>query len=95
MDAEARTYSERVGLIAPTARDADVTCRLLQAAGVECIVLGNAGELDASVREGLGALVVTDLSLVDGGGAQLARALGDQPPWSDLPVLALCREGLQ
>lgn len=94
-DGRRHHYSECVGLIATTARDAVVTQRLLQAAGVQCTVLSGVRALDASVREGLGALMVTDLSLVDGGGAQLARALGDQPPWSDLPVLALCREGLQ
>jgi signal transduction histidine kinase len=96
MDSEVdRSYSECVGLIAPTARDAEVTRRLLESAGVQCAVLEHVRALDASVREGLGALLVTELSLADGGGPQLARALEHQPPWSDLPVLALCREGQQ
>jgi signal transduction histidine kinase/CheY-like chemotaxis protein len=87
------TASERVVLLAPTARDADVTCRLLAGAGVEGVVAQDWRHVQALIDGGAGALMVTDLSLSGEGFSGLLLALQRQPAWSDLPVLALCRQG--
>ncbi|MDR7295891.1 signal transduction histidine kinase [Pelomonas aquatica] len=88
------SYSERVVVLAPTARDAEVTGRLLSAAGIEGVVGHGWGHAESLIADGAGALMVTDLTLTDPGFGQLLRALEAQPAWSNLPVLALCRQGL-
>ncbi|RZJ04751.1 MAG: hybrid sensor histidine kinase/response regulator [Rubrivivax sp.] len=88
------SYSERVVALAPTTRDADVTNRLLAAAGIDGVVANDFRHAEALIREGAGALMVTDLTLADPGVGTLVRVLDSQPPWSNLPVLALCRQGL-
>jgi signal transduction histidine kinase/ActR/RegA family two-component response regulator len=88
-------YSERVIVLAPTARDADVTQKLLAVAGIDGVVSQGWQHAEALIREGAGALIVTDATLADAASAGLLRALDAQPPWSNLPVLALCRHGLQ
>ncbi len=86
--------SERVIILAPTARDAQVTCRLLADAGVDCAVGEGEQHVEALIRDGAGALMLTDLTLATPAFAGVRRALEMQPAWSDLPVLALCRQGL-
>jgi len=90
-----RSYSERVLLLAPTARDGEVTRRLLSGAGVEVVVCKGWRHAEELMREGAGALMVTDLAFADPGFAVLLNVLERQPPWSNLPVLALCRQGQQ
>lgn len=88
-------YSERVVIVAPTARDAEVTYQLLAAAGIDGLVARGLRHAQALVQEAAGALLLTDVALADPGFPALRRALENQPPWSNLPVLALCRQGLQ
>ncbi|RZL33788.1 MAG: hybrid sensor histidine kinase/response regulator [Rubrivivax sp.] len=86
--------SERVVIRAPTARDAEVTLRLLQGAGIEGIVGRDWRHAEELIRDGAGALIVTDSTLGDPGLGSVLLALDEQPAWSDLPVLALCRQGM-
>jgi two-component system, sensor histidine kinase len=87
--------SERVVVLAPTPRDAAVTRRLLAGAGIHTIVGQGWPHVQELVRDGVGAIVLTDLTLADRGIAALLESLDRQPGWSDLPVLALCRPGTQ
>lgn len=86
--------SERVLIVAPTTRDAEVTARLLGEVGIEGVACHSWGQVEALVRDGAGALMLTDLVLDATGLAGLQRALQAQPSWSNLPVLALCRQAL-
>ncbi|MBW8844041.1 MAG: hybrid sensor histidine kinase/response regulator [Burkholderiales bacterium] len=92
-DDAGHAYSERVIVLAPTARDAEVTGTLLADAGIEGIVARGWRHAQELIREGAGALMVTDVTLADPGFGLLG-ALESQPAWSNLPVLALCRQGL-
>jgi signal transduction histidine kinase len=89
------SYSERVIILAPTPRDADVTRRLLADAGVEGVVGHGWRHVEALIRDGAGALMLTDVALADAGLKTLLQSLERQPAWSNLPVLTLCRQGLQ
>lgn len=90
-----RSYSERVVIMAPTARDAEVTRKLLDKVGVEGVVGSGWRHVEELVQQGVGALMITDVALADPGFAGLLVALERQPPWSNLPVLALCRQALR
>ena len=79
----------RVLLAAPTRRDAEVTCALLEKAGVECEAFQDLPPLVAAIASGVGAIVLTDAALAAPGMDALFAALGDQPPWSDVPVILL------
>ncbi len=89
------SYGERVVVLAPTARDAEVTLRLLAQAGVHGVVGRDWRHVEALLNEGVGALMLTEATLADPGVHGLLRLLQSQPPWSNLPVLMLCRRGLQ
>ncbi|MDR7271472.1 signal transduction histidine kinase [Pelomonas saccharophila] len=94
-DADSRSYSERVIVLAPTARDSEVTRRLLAEARIEGVACKGWRHADELMHEGAGALMVTDSAFVDPGFAVLLNVLERQPSWSNLPVLALCRHGMQ
>jgi len=84
-------YSERVIVLAPTARDGEVTARLLGDASLQSVLGQGWRHAEDLIRAGAGALVVTDAALADPAFKGLLLALESQPSWSDLPVLALCR----
>ncbi len=88
------TYSERVLILAPTARDADVTRRALAGADLEGVVARDWRHAQELIHDGAGALMFTDLTLAGPGFAGLLVSLQSQPAWSNLPLLALCRQGL-
>ncbi len=90
-----RSFSERVIVLAPTARDGDVTLRLLAGACIDVVVGKGWRHAEELMHEGAGALMITDVTFADPGFAVLLNALERQPAWSNLPVLALCRHGLQ
>ena len=87
------SHAERVIVLAPTARDAEVTCRLLADAGVTGVASRDWVQALALLEEGAAALMLTELAVTQPGFAQLLPALQNQPAWSNLPVLALCRHG--
>jgi len=84
-------YSERVIVLAPTARDGAVTARLLAGAGIDSEMGQGWRHAEDLIRAGAGALLLTDATLADPAFKGLLSALQSQPSWSDLPVLALCR----
>jgi len=85
-------YSERVVVVAPTLRDGLVTRRLMSEAGIECAVDQDLANVVAEIDQGAGALLITDLVAADPKMPALMDALGRQPDWSSLPVIAICRD---
>ena len=94
-DGTDRSYSERVVVLAPTSRDGEVTSRLLADARIDAVVCRGWRHAEELMDEGAGALMVTDAAFSDPGFAVLLNMLERQPAWSNLPVLALCRHGLE
>src|SRR5690606_34098068 len=84
-------FDERVLVVAPTRRDADVTGSLLGAARVPFVICADMRELAEQLGLGVGAVLVTDQSLGEAGASAFVSALGRQPAWSDVPVLVLTR----
>jgi len=77
----------RVLLLAPTGRDALLARRVLAEAGIGACVCTSLGELQLGIREGAGAVLVTEDGLSVTAVAELAEVLANQPTWSNLPVL--------
>ena len=89
MSADRSSDDERVLLVAPTRRDAEVTCSLLLKADVLCESYGTLLELADQVKHGVGALMLTDRALFDRDIEAILQVLEQQPPWSDVPVVIL------
>jgi signal transduction histidine kinase len=89
----ARRDDFRVLLIAPTRRDREATLHLLQRARVSGIACDHLTDAVAAIDAGIGALLMTDAALTDLHLDELKAALARQPPWSEVPIILLCREG--
>lgn len=81
----------RVLLLAPTRRDAEAIRRLLRRADLSCTACAGARELAIEVDRGVGAVLLTDAAASDPHIAELLAVFRAQPPWSDIPVVLLCR----
>ncbi|WP_395317154.1 ATP-binding protein [Variovorax sp. UC74_104] len=83
----------RVLMRPATPKDAAMTAAVLLRAGIETHTCADLPELLREMGQGAGALLVAEELLTGSGAAQLAAAVAAQPPWSDLPVLILARQG--
>jgi signal transduction histidine kinase len=79
--------SERILILAPTGRDAELACTVLTAEGIAAQAMDGVEALCSALDEGAGAVLMTDEVL----GADALRCLREtlerQPPWSDVPVV--------
>ena len=66
---------------------------VLARSGIETQTCATLPELMREIGSGAGALLVSEEMLSGSGAADLADAVSAQPPWSDLPVLILARQG--
>src|SRR5690349_21797367 len=79
----------RVLLLTPTGRDADLTGRYLSGFGFPVEVCAGMEELCEKCREGAGAALIAEEALTAENRRRLLDALGEQPAWSDLPLVVL------
>jgi signal transduction histidine kinase/ActR/RegA family two-component response regulator len=84
--------SHRVLIVAPIGRDAELMCTHLESSGLECEAFESVDEVCASLKEGAGALLLTEEALLPDVTPRLAQALDCQPPWSDVPIIILAGE---
>jgi len=82
---------KRVLLAAATSRDAEITCSLLATERITCIVCENLRQLVAEIDRGVGAILLTEEAFEADGIDELVARLGQQKPWSDIPVVILMR----
>jgi signal transduction histidine kinase len=94
-DARNEDADRRVLLLAPTARDAQITQSLLSQAGLACVVCRDVRHLAAEFGAGAGAMLLTEDAIVSDDIDELLAAFSRQPSWSDLPVIILTRGGVQ
>jgi signal transduction histidine kinase/ActR/RegA family two-component response regulator len=81
--------SERVLVLAPRGRDAELTQQLLGRQALRAEACASGKELLAGIEAGAGCALLTEEALLDGLVRELARVLRAQPPWSDFPLLVL------
>ncbi|KQP18746.1 ATP-binding protein [Pseudorhodoferax sp. Leaf265] len=93
MSEAAEALERRVLMRAATARDALMTRAVLERAGVPVLNCTTLAALADELARGAGALVLAEEALADPAATGLTQALQRQPPWSDLPVLVLARQG--
>jgi len=84
----------RVIVCAPSANDERITIEILGHQGVPAVGCASFADLPDEMTRGCGALIVADEALLNGKDV-LARAIGRQPPWSDLPITVVASAGEQ
>jgi signal transduction histidine kinase/CheY-like chemotaxis protein len=85
---------DRVLVLAPVGRDAQLTCEALGEHGIAARACADAEELCREIARSAGAAFLTKEALADDGAQPaLARTLAAQPAWSDLPLVVLTRGG--
>jgi len=81
----------RILLLVPTKRDAEITASLLQRSGLGCFVCKDMLQLAEETRHGAGAILLTEHLLSAHGLEHFLDVMNDQPAWSDLPVVTLMK----
>jgi signal transduction histidine kinase/DNA-binding response OmpR family regulator len=95
MDPDVRSEDKRILLVAPTARDGEITRSLLAKAGLMCVVCENLNHLVKELHVGAGAVLLTEEAITREGIDELLTTVDKQPSWSDLPVVMMMRKGDQ
>lgn len=81
--------SERILVLAPTGRDAEMLCDRVRRGGLTAESCESVDMLRAGMEAGAGALVVAQEALTPAGAEALHTALDAQEAWSDIPILLL------
>ena len=87
-------FELRVMLFVPTRKDCEVTEKLLKSGGLKSKVCESIAELTQAIGEGAGAILTTEEVIEASKVVPLIRALEGQEDWSDLPLVALMRGGV-
>ncbi len=92
-DTNEKGLEQRVLVLAPTSKDAELTRSVLDRAGVACFGCRDLNEICDQLDAGAAAILLPEDAIIQDCRHRLADWLGCQPPWSDLPVLILARPG--
>jgi signal transduction histidine kinase len=84
---------ERVLVLAPTGRDAELLRAMLEREGVPCATCSGVEELADKVEEGAGMALFAEEALAGVPLQKLVTTLSRQPSWSDFPWLFLSTTG--
>lgn len=84
---------ERVLVLAPLGRDAELASATLARAAIAALVCGDIEALCRELASGAGALLLTQEALSPWAVDRLLTALAGQPPWADLPLVVLVSGG--
>src|SRR5688572_2643600 len=91
--AEATQLHQRVLVLAPTRKDADLTCSDLRQAGIECSPCSTLLDITSEIEKGAGAAILTEEAVALDQVEPLLKALHNEPGWSDFPVIVLTAGG--
>src|SRR5438270_3473551 len=86
-------HPDRVLILAPYGRDAELLMQALERGGIQCAVCSGVDHRIELLREGAATAVLADEALDSASIPALSAALRQQPSWSDLPVLLLTGAG--
>ena len=84
---QTETRNERVLILAPTGRDAELACGALRGAGLTAESVADIAALCRGMEEGCGAILITEEALDSEAMQCLREELEKQPAWSDPPLL--------
>jgi len=88
--------SERILILAPRGRDAQIAGAILSEAGLRSFSCASLGALVEGMAAGAGTALVTEESLLEADLQSLSAWLGAQPQWSDFPfILVTSRGGIE
>jgi len=80
---------ERVLVLAPTGRDAALSCAMLREEGWTAGACRSIEELCGAIEQGAGVVLVGEEALPPQAVRRLVQTLDAQPPWSDIPLILL------
>ena len=80
-------------ILAPTSKDAALSRKILEEAGLECVLCRDVGELCGGIDDGAGVAMLGEEALTAESLNLLRLAIRRQPAWSDFPLLILTEEG--
>ncbi len=86
-------HSEKVLIVAPFGRDAELLEHVLKGGGIDAHRCPDVEWLVESYRSGAGVALIADEALNKRNIPMLAKALDEQPGWSDFPVLVMTGGG--
>ena len=92
--AETSTSGIPVLVFAPFGKDAVLIERVLSQSAVTIRSVGTLQELAGAICEDVGAAIIAEEVLQNGGINALAQRISAQPPWSDFAVIVLTGSGL-
>jgi signal transduction histidine kinase len=84
---------QRVLLLAPTGRDAQLSQSILAEAGLSCAVCADIEAICTELERGAGLIVLAEEVLGVESLRRLQASLARQPAWSDLPIVVLTHRG--
>jgi two-component sensor histidine kinase len=85
--------SERVLILAPHGRDAEVASDLLMEAGWYTYICTDVTHLCLELKKGAAFALLTEDAVVESDVVDFASWVRGQPPWSDLPIVLLTIRG--
>ena len=91
--AEPAFREETVLILAPTSKDAALSRKVLEEAGIACAVCRDLGELCVGIDSGAGVAMLGEEALTAESLNLLRLAVRRQPAWSDFPLLILTEQG--
>jgi PAS domain S-box-containing protein len=80
-------------VLAPIGRDGSLVEEALRRGGITARRVVNVDELCARIASGAGAAIISEEALSRSAVASLAGVVGQQPPWSDFPLMLLTIPG--
>lgn len=83
----------RVLVVAPTGRDGQLICNLLASKNISCVPVPSAVTARIESIMGTGAVILAEEVLSLAAIDEWAELIGEQPSWSDLPVILLTARG--
>lgn len=81
--------NERLLVLAPFGRDGTLICKLLNSAGIGCILCEDEESFASELRQEFGCLLLTSEALSPPIIRLLVHTLSNQPTWSDLAIVLL------
>jgi signal transduction histidine kinase/ActR/RegA family two-component response regulator len=81
--------SERILVLAPLGRDAEIAATVLRGAGLTALVCRDVPGVLEELRAGAAVLLIAQEALGNGARDGIGEWIAHQPPWSDLPVFVV------